>query len=71
MQGLDGIERQFGDLDDCGIAYAVGGDLWFHVLLAIGWWPCLRRYLGRLQVRGPTRDPLLKEYQPCQAWANR
>ena len=24
MQGLDGIERQFGDLDDCGIAYAVG-----------------------------------------------
>jgi hypothetical protein len=36
-QGLDGIERQFGDLDDYGIAYAVGGDLWFHVLLAIDW----------------------------------
>jgi hypothetical protein len=24
--GLDGIERRLGDLDDCGIAYTIGGD---------------------------------------------
>jgi hypothetical protein len=39
------MQRLFLDLDDFGIAYAAGGDLVLHVLIAIGWRPCFRRQL--------------------------